>query len=73
VRLDEDLVLLRMDGGTFRILPVVALTSGQSAPDAVATINTWINEASHRGDGHEPVDGHLESPSTQADSPDLHE
>lgn len=35
-------MVLRLDVGGIELLPVAALTSGQTADDAVATISGWI-------------------------------
>jgi hypothetical protein len=42
VTLDEDLVVLTLDNKTVRVLPVAALSSGQSATQAVKALETWI-------------------------------
>lgn len=42
VILDDDLIVLTLDNKAIRILPVAALSSGQSATQAVETLKTWI-------------------------------
>src|SRR5690606_23865345 len=42
VMLDEDLIVLTLDNKTVRVLPVAALSSGQSATQATEILSTWI-------------------------------
>jgi hypothetical protein len=42
VMLDEDLIVLTLDNKAIRVLPVAALSSGQSATQAVEILKTWI-------------------------------
>lgn len=42
VMLDQDLIVLTLDNRALRVLPVAALSSGQSATQVVETLKTWI-------------------------------